>query len=130
MGRAALHSDELSLRPAAHAPPSASNAASTGRVRVAGKLFALDTERWYVKGLTYGPFAPNNEGHFLPERPQLRRDFEHLSQLGVNAIRLYHVPPVSLLDDALRSGLRVLIDVPWEKHRCFFEDWSTTLDAM
>jgi glycosyltransferase involved in cell wall biosynthesis len=29
-----------------------------------------------------------------------------------------------LLDIAGEHGLRVFIDVPWEKHRCFFEDWE------
>ena len=34
------------------------------------------------------------------------------------------------LDDALEHGLRVMVDVPWEKHRCFFEDSSSQQDAL
>jgi hypothetical protein len=30
-----------------------------------------------------------------------------------------------LLDEAAANDLRVLIDIPWEKHRCFLEDWSS-----
>jgi glycosyltransferase involved in cell wall biosynthesis len=49
--------------------------------------------------------------------------------LGGNAIRLYHVPPSSVLDAAGQAGLRLLIDVPWQKHRCFFEDWQAQKEA-
>jgi glycosyltransferase involved in cell wall biosynthesis len=28
------------------------------------------------------------------------------------------------LDEAQEHDLRMLVDVPWEKHRCFFEDWD------
>ncbi len=82
-----------------------------------------------MRGLTYGPFAPNRDGEFLPERDALLRDFAQIRQLGGNCLRLYHVPPRWLLDEAMQAGLRVFIDVPWEKHRCFFEDYSAQEDA-
>ncbi|HEY8668644.1 MAG TPA: glycosyltransferase [Tepidisphaeraceae bacterium] len=92
-------------------------------IRVSGKFFREGSEKWFLKGFTYGPFAPNREGNFLPERHRMLADFQHMKAMGANAVRLYHIPPRALLDDALENGLRVLIDVPWEKHRCFFEDW-------
>jgi glycosyltransferase involved in cell wall biosynthesis len=60
----------------------------------------------------------------------VRRDFAHMRDLGARAVRLYHPPPLWLLDDALEHDLRVLIDVPWDKHRCFLEDWSAQVDAL
>ncbi len=98
--------------------------ASASRVCVSGKFFELDGQKWYLKGLTYGPFAPNSEGLFLPERNRLLADFQQIRELGANCLRLYHRPPTWLLDAALEHDLRVFVDVPWEKHRCFFEDWS------
>ena len=98
--------------------------ANQGRVRIRGKGFLLNQQKWRLKGFAYGPFAPRTDGHHLPERGQIRRDFAHMRELGANAIRVYHVPPVVLLDDALEHGLRVLVDIPWEKHRCFFEDYA------
>jgi GT2 family glycosyltransferase len=95
------------------------------RIRSVGKFFRLGNSKWFLKGLTYGPFAPNSAGQFFAERAQTRRDFSQIRQMGANCIRLYHLPPVWLLDDALEHGLRVLVDVPWEKHRCFFEDWAS-----
>lgn len=103
--------------------------ASAHRVRTSGKFFRLGERKWYVRGLTYGPFAPNSEGQNLPERSQLIRDLAQIRSLGANLIRLYHVPEVSLLDDALEQGLRVMVDVPWDKHRCFFEEWTAVQTA-
>ena len=100
------------------------------RVRIDGRLFRVGARDWYLKGFTYGPFRPNRDGQHLPERVRMLEDFAHLRQLGANAIRLYHRPDVALLDDALEHDLRVLIDVPWEKHRCFFEDWDAQENAI
>lgn len=99
---------------------------SLEKVRVDGMFFRVGSQKWYLKGLTYGPFAPNSSGHHLPESDQMQRDFAHMRQLGANAIRLYFPPSLELLELALENNLRVLIDVPWEKHRCFFEDWNAT----
>ena len=41
---------------------------ATDRVRRDGKFFRLGSEKFYVKGVTYGPFAPNNHGEPLPDR--------------------------------------------------------------
>ncbi|HEY2158936.1 MAG TPA: glycosyltransferase, partial [Isosphaeraceae bacterium] len=105
------------------------SAAELAKVVTDGKFFRLAGEKWYVKGLTYGPFAPNREGQFLPERAAWNDDLARARSLGANALRVYHTPPREFLDDALRHGVRVLIDVPWEKHRCFLEDWDSQQEA-
>lgn len=94
-----------------------------------GKFLQCGQQPWYLKGLTYGPFAPNADGCHLPAVDQVRKDFAQIRSLSANAIRVYHVPPRWLLDEAATYGLRVLVDVPWEKHRCFFEDWSAQTAA-
>src|SRR5258708_49236 len=99
------------------------------RVSTAGKYFRLGDAKWRVRGFTYGPFAPHGDGQFLPSRERVRSGLAHIRSLGGNAIRLYHVPPVWLLDQALACDIRVMIDVPWQKHRCFFEDWSAVEEA-
>jgi len=103
---------------------------SAERVRVAGKMFRLGNSVWYCKGVTYGPFAPRSDGLFLPEWDRLEADFRHLRRLGANAVRVYHVPPPRLLDYAVTHGLRVLVDVPWQKHRCFLDDWPARQEAF
>lgn len=102
---------------------------SAARVQVEGKFLRLAGRKWHLRGFTYGPFAPDDNGHFLPPRAVLREDFARMRETGANAIRVYHVPPRWLLDEALAAGLRVMIDVPWQKHRCFFEDYYALEDA-
>jgi GT2 family glycosyltransferase len=106
-----------------------SNQDAALKVQAAGKFFRLGERKWHLKGFSYGPFAPNAQGQHLPSREQLLADFRHMRQLGANCLRLYHAPTGALLDDALEHGLRVLVDVPWQKHRCFFEDWEAQEDA-
>ena len=36
------------------------------RVTVDGKFFRLGGRKFYPKGVTYGPFAPNASGEHLP----------------------------------------------------------------
>lgn len=96
----------------------------TERITLSGKFFRLGSRKFYLKGFSYGPFAPNRQGEQFPEREQLRRDFRQICELGANTLRIYFPPPEWLMDEAADAGLKVFVDVPWEKHRCFFEDWD------
>jgi O-antigen biosynthesis protein len=116
--------NEAPTAPANGAPRLDHDGASRARVRVDGKLFRLDGRRFYVKGFSYGPFAPNSLGEHLPESEQLHADLELMRSLGANTVRFYSAPSAEVLDSLLRHDLRAVVDVPWEKHRCFFEDWS------
>src|SRR5689334_136336 len=99
------------------------------RVRVDGKFFRLGEQKFYVKGLTYGPFAPNPQGEYFAGPEQTRADFELIRQLGANVLRVYYVPPKWFLDLALEFGLRVMPDIPWNKHICFLESEQTRREA-
>ena len=70
----------------------------TNRVRRDGKFFRLGDEKFYVKGVTYGPFAPNARRRSVPVAEQARKDFEQILELGANCVRIYHVPPKWFLD--------------------------------
>lgn len=94
------------------------------RVRAAGKFLRLGKRKFPVRGYSYGPFAPNQAGEHLPERAVAREDLELMRRLGANSFRVYFPPPEWLLDLAAETDLKVFVDVPWEKHRCFFEDWE------
>jgi glycosyltransferase involved in cell wall biosynthesis len=109
---------------AANGAPHSAPDSRSGRVQVNGKHFRLDGRRFYLKGYSYGPFAPNSQGEPLPERDQLRADLEVLRSLGANTLRFYSAPSAEVLDNLLEYDIRAVVDVPWEKHRCFFEDWS------
>ncbi|MBX3734632.1 MAG: glycosyltransferase [Verrucomicrobiae bacterium] len=96
-------------------------ATDTPRVRVDGKFFRQGTRKFHPKGVTYGPFAPNTAGEPFPDPDDARRDLTQVCELGANLLRVYHVPPRWFLDLAAGHGLRVLVDVPWNKHLCFLD---------
>jgi glycosyltransferase involved in cell wall biosynthesis len=96
-------------------------APSKPRVCVDGKFFRLGEKKFFVKGVAYGPFAPNAQGHPFPMPEQTGRDFDQIRELGANVVRVYTVPPRWLLDLAEARGLKVLVDVPWNKHTCFLD---------
>jgi GT2 family glycosyltransferase len=102
----------------------------TNRVRRDGKFFRLGTEKFYVKGVTYGPFAPNAEGDPLPSRENTRRDFEQIVEMGANCIRIYHIPPAWFLELAQEMGLKIFLDVAWPKNLTFVGDPELTAQAQ
>jgi GT2 family glycosyltransferase len=91
------------------------------RVSVDGKFFRLGEKKFYVKGVSYGPLAADSQGESFADADQTALDFAHIQELGANLIRVYTVPPLWLLDLALQHRLRVLIDIPWNKHLCFLD---------
>lgn len=103
--------------------------AGTNRVWRDGKFFRLGEEKFYVKGVTYGPFKPDADGLPLPDRAQIRRDFERMLELGANCLRIYHTPPVWFMDLAQEMGLKIFLDVAWPKNLTFVGDAELTRQA-
>src|SRR5882672_2775451 len=95
--------------------------ATSARVVADGKFFRLEGKRFFVKGVTYGPFAPNAENEMFASREQTAADFRQIRELGANLLRIYYVPPAWFLDLAREHGLKVLVDIPWPKHLCFLD---------
>jgi O-antigen biosynthesis protein len=97
------------------------------RPRIDGKFLAAGDETLYVLGVTYGPFAAADEdGGYDPVAAAA--DFAAMRARGVNAIRLYSVPPRWLLDAAGAHGIRVLVGLPWEQHVAFLDDRGRARD--
>ncbi len=94
------------------------------RVAVDGKFFRLGHEKFIPKGVTYGPFAPNGSGETFGTPEQAAKDFAQIRELNANVLRVYYVPPLWFLDLAEQHGLKVFVDIPWEKHRCFLETYE------
>src|SRR5256885_14032459 len=94
---------------------------SKDRMRVDGKYLARGRQRLRLRGITYGPFAPNDQDEPFPVPEQVGLDFELMIAAGINSIRTYHLPPDWLLHLADERGLAVFLDVPWPKHLCFLD---------
>ncbi len=86
------------------------------RIRAVAKFFFEGERKFFIKGVTYGPFRPDAEGHYVGTPEQLERDLGMMRQAGFNLVRIYHVPPRWFLDGCAAHGVRVLISLPWTKH--------------
>lgn len=106
--------------------PSLRVATPAERVVTEGRFFRVGSQKFHPRGVTYGPFRPDEAGGTFPKPGQVERDFELMKQLNANCLRVYHVPPLWFLDLAQRHGLKVLVDYYWPKHTCFLEDVETT----
>ncbi|MFL5328632.1 MAG: glycosyltransferase [Gemmataceae bacterium] len=102
---------------------------SQDRVRTDGLGFARANARFRIQGVTYGPFAPDENGTPFPSIARVADDFAGMCEAGINAIRTYHVPPEWMLELASEREISVLVDVPWAKHLCFLEGEDTRRQA-
>src|SRR6266704_5762544 len=94
---------------------------SSPRVSVDGKFFRLGEKKFYAKGVAYGPFAPNAAGQLFASPEQTAADLAKIRELGANVVRIYQVPAKWFLDFAAAQNLKVLIDIPWNRHLCFLD---------
>lgn len=83
------------------------------RLLTDGKFFRAGEKRVHVRAVTYGPFPGGWPASFDD-------DFQRIADTGFNALRLYDMPPVRLLDAAFRHGLRVFAGLKWAQAMDFF----------
>jgi GT2 family glycosyltransferase len=95
------------------------------RIEVRGKFLWSGATKFFMRGVSYGPFPPDAMGSPFPSAEQINQDFALMRQVGINTIRTYHVPPQRLLDLALQWNIHVLVGIPWEQHICFLDDRQT-----
>src|SRR5262249_13803136 len=88
----------------------------SGRPSAPGKFLYEEACKLWVRGVTYGTFAPNRDGSPFPLPARVESDFVRMRAAGVNAVRTYTPPPPSLLDLAREDGLRVMVGLAWESH--------------
>jgi glycosyltransferase involved in cell wall biosynthesis len=86
------------------------------KVGADGKQFTLRGERFAFRGVTYGTFAPREDGALFPERAQIKRDFAAMREAAFTVVRTYTPPPDDLLELAADWDLQVLAGV-------FYPDW-------
>jgi GT2 family glycosyltransferase len=96
------------------------------RIAVRGKFLWSGTTKFFMRGVSYGPFQPDAMGSPFPSAERINQDFALMRQAGINTIRTYNVPPQRLLDLALQWNIHVLVGIPWEQHICFLDDRQIT----
>jgi len=102
---------------------------SRPRASVDGKFFRVGEKKFYVRGVAYGPFAPHAQGLPFASPEQTALDLTQIRELGANVVRVYDVPPRWFLDLADERQLKLLIDIPWNKHLCFLDSAPQQTEA-
>ena len=119
-----MHSSLLEALPAREPTPFPREAPARAGAR--GKFFYRGDEKLYLRGVTYGTFRPDAEGHQYGTPATVRRDFRMMAANNVTHVRTYTAPPRWLLDCALEHGLSVMVGLPWEQHITFLDDRNRT----
>src|SRR6516162_4230320 len=86
------------------------------RTSIDGKFLSAGGETFFVCGVTYGAFRPDESGREYADDRLIEQDFTQMSALGINTVRIPHtVPTRMLLDMAARHGLRVMVGLAAEQ---------------
>src|SRR5215475_6671507 len=86
-----------------------------------GKSIFTGDKKLYIRGVTYGPFRPDQDGNKYHNPEVVERDFAQIAANGLNAVRTYTVPPRWLLDAAQRHGLFVMVGLPMERQAIYLD---------
>jgi len=101
-----------------------------GRLVARAKYLFEGAEKFYVRGVSYGPFAPNSRGEEYPELERVAADFSLMRQLGANVVRLYVPPPLWMVEEAQKAGLRLMVGIPWPYHMAFLDSRDMKRDIQ
>ncbi len=91
-------------------------------IRVRAKFFFEGDRKFFIKGVTYGPFAPDEKDEYFGDPEKAARDLAIMAETGINLARVYYVPPTWFLDACAAHGIRVLVTLPWAEHIEFLRD--------
>jgi GT2 family glycosyltransferase len=90
--------------------------------QVLGKFLDVDGEKFYVKGVSYGWFPPEeNDGIPYPTSELVRKDFEMMREAGINTVRTPDFPPEYLLEIADELDMKVMVGI-WLWHKYVYNE--------
>src|SRR5258708_30611864 len=96
--------------------PVAISSSPMSPLEIRGKYLFDGAQKFYVRGVSYGPFGPNSSGECYPEKERVAADFALMRALGANVLRVYVPPPVLMIEQATRAGLRIMLRIPSPYH--------------
>src|SRR5437879_1920806 len=96
--------------------------ALVGRSTVRGKFLYVGTEKFWVRGISYGTFYVDDNGEERRTEEMVRRDFAQIAASRFNVVRIHTGPPRWFLDLALEHGLRVMVGLNWGEHMAFLDE--------
>jgi len=100
------------------------------KFNIKGKFLYAYDEKYYIKGVTYGTFTPNEDGVNYPPAEIVDDDFLMMAAYGFNAVRTYTIPPLYLVELAGKHDLHLMIGIPWEQHIAFLDVPELRIDII
>src|SRR6266481_1138155 len=86
------------------------------RLVAKGKFLFAGDDKFYVKGVTYGAFRPDDQRREYWDIQKIEAEFPQMAANGLSAVPTPPtMPPRSRLDAALRYGLRVMVGLSAEQ---------------
>jgi GT2 family glycosyltransferase len=97
--------------------------ANSPRPHIGGKFIFVGEEKFWIKGVSYGAFKPDEQGNEYRDEDKIDNDFALMAANGINTVRIPHtMPPRSLLDIAQKHGLRVMVGLSAEQYAGYLVD--------
>jgi GT2 family glycosyltransferase len=90
-----------------------------------GRFFRRGNDRVRIHGIAYGPFEKP-----LTATDVIRRDLDHIGDLGFNALRVYERPSISFLDACAERGIVVFVSLKWESNTDFLRAETEILNRL
>ena len=104
---------------------------ASDRIEIKGKFFYQGDQKFYVRGVTYGAFKADSQGHEYTDIEQIDSDFAMMAANGINTVRIPHTtPPRILLDIAHRHKLKVMVGLSAEQYVGYLIDRKKTPDIF
>jgi glycosyltransferase involved in cell wall biosynthesis len=97
-----------------------------GRLSATAKYLHRDGQKFFARGISYGPFAPNSRGESYPEPERAAADLALMHELGANLIRTYTMPPPWLFELAGKYQLLLMPGISWPLHLTFLDSPEMT----
>ena len=99
-----------------------------GRLVAQGKYLHRNGQKFFARGVSYGPFAANSRGESYPEPNRVAADFALMRQLGANLVRTYVIPPPWMLELAGAHDLMIMAGISWPQHLTFLDSPEMSRD--
>jgi GT2 family glycosyltransferase len=101
------------------------------RPTIRGKFIFEGSQKFFIKGVTYGSFRANDVGIELHDRRKVRQDFATMASHGINTVRIQHAtPPLHILDIAAEYDLRVMAGMSAEQYVGYLLDGKKPVRAF
>ena len=112
-------------------PPPLFQYEAADRIEIKGKFFYQGDQKFYVRGVTYGAFKADSQGHEYTDTEQIDSDFAMMAANGINTVRIPHTtPPRILLDIAHRHKLKVMVGLSAEQYVGYLIDRKKAPDIF